>query len=129
MKLLLDTHAALWWWMDSPNLGTAAKQALSNLDNEVHFSAVSAFEMGTQARVGKLSPPAALLSEALIKSVLNEDWKLLPLSVREACIAASMDHEHRDPFDRMLAAQSQVSDMMLVSRDPFFHTIGIDILW
>lgn len=96
---------------------------------EVHFSAASAYEIHLKARLGKLALPPALLGDGLVRAVLDEGWKFLPLLVPEASAAASLQHQHRDPFDRMLAAQSQRGPFTLASRDPFFRDLGIDLLW
>lgn len=129
MRLLLDTHAALWWWEDSPLLGARAREAIAEAGSEIHFSAASAYEIHQKHRLGKLALPGELLGEGLIQSVREEGWFLLPLQVAEAAAAASMAHAHRDPFDRMLAAQSRLGGLTLVTRDAFFRDIGLEVLW
>lgn len=129
MRLLLDTHAALWWWAGSPSLGSNARAAMADPANEVHFSAASAYEIHLKARLGKLALPDLLLGEGLARAVLDEGWLFRPLLVPEASAAASLDHGHRDPFDRMLAAQSQSGPFTLATRDLFFRNLGIDLIW
>lgn len=129
MRLLLDTHAALWWWGDSPSLGAKVREAMMNPANEIFFSAASAYEILLKHRLGKLQLPAALTGDSLAKAIIEEGWQLLPLSVPQAARAASLDHSHRDPFDRMLAAQSQLGPFTLASRDPFFAGLGLDLIW
>ena len=129
MRLLLDTHAALWWWEDSPALGKKAREAMSEPANEIFFSAASAYEILLKHRLGKLELPSALIGGHLAKAVIEEGWQFLPLSVPEASRAASLDHSHRDPFDRMLAAQSQLGPFTLASRDPFFAELDLDLIW
>lgn len=128
MKILLDTHAALWWWADSPSLGGNARDAISDPGNQVHFSAASGYEIFQKVRLGRLGIPAVLQAN-LPAAVLDEGWKFLPLTVQEACAAASLDHSHRDPFDRMLAAQATLGDFTLASVDPFFAGLGIRLIW
>lgn len=129
MRLLLDTHAALWWWEDSPALGKKAREAMSDPANEILFSAASAYEILLKHRLGKLQLPPALIGGHLAKTVIEEGWQFLPLSVTEASRAASINHSHRDPFDRMLAAQSQLGPFTLASRDPFFADLDLDLIW
>jgi PIN domain nuclease of toxin-antitoxin system len=76
-----------------------------------------------------LELPAALIGEQLSKAVLEEGWRFLPLSVPEASRAASLDHSHRDPFDRMPAAQAQLGILTLATRNPFFTEPGLDLIW
>lgn len=129
MRILLDTHAALWWWEDSPNLGSRIRAAMTDSSNEIHFSAASAYEIILKNRLGKLALPGPLLGEGLSRAVLEEGWKFVSLSVPEASFAAALEHTHRDPFDRMLAAQSQLGSFVLASRDPFFNVLGLDLIW
>lgn len=127
--LLLDTHAALWWWADSPQLGTLARQAIADPACDVLFSAASAYEIHLKLRLGKLELPAELHGHGLLNAAHQEGWRLLPLEAAEASTAASIDHAHRDPFDRMLAAQARLGALKLASRDPFFHDLGLDLIW
>lgn len=129
MRLLLDTHAALWWWSDAPELGSAARSALASPLAEVHFSAASSYEIHQKVRLGKLALPPELSGDGLLKAVVGEGWRPLDLSVADAVGAALLDHPHRDPFDRMLASQARLRGLTLVSRNPFFQDLGIELLW
>lgn len=129
MRLLLDTHAALWWWDDSPALGKRVREAMSEPATEVYFSAASAYEIHQKLRLGKLELPAGLQGEGLLQAAREEGWRLLPLQAAEASAAASLDHPHRDLFDRMLAAQARLGQLTLASRDPFFSDLQLDLIW
>jgi len=129
MNLLLDTHAALWWWQDSPSLSARAREAMADPANTIHFSAASAYEIQQKLRLGKLGLPEKLHGEHLLREVAAEGWQTYPLHPAEAISAASIEHSHRDPFDRMLAAQTRIGGFTLLSRDPFFSDLGIDLLW
>lgn len=129
MKLLLDTHAALWWWENSTSLSARARQAMADPDNAVHFSAASAYEIHQKLRLGKLALPENLQGEGLLRQVSTEGWQPYPLHPAEAAAAATLDHPHRDPFDRMLGAQSRLGGFTLLSRDAFFRDLGIVVLW
>lgn len=128
MDLLLDTHAALWWWSDPERLGPSARSAMSDPTVRVFFSAVSAYEIHQKVRLGKLIVPDALLN-SLARCVQQEGWQQLDLTLPAAARAASLDHAHRDPFDRMLAAQTELSGLRLVTADAFFSELKLSTLW
>ena len=128
MQLLLDTHTALWWWSDAPELSAVASKSLSDPGNTVFFSAVSGYEIFQKVRLGKLNLPMPLLRD-LPSQVQLEAWVMLPLELAEAIHAAKIDHSHRDPFDRLLAAQCRTNGLTLVTTDAFFGEIGIPTLW
>ncbi len=128
MELLLDTHAALWWWGDPDRLGAAARTAMEDPRVRVHFSAVSAYEIHQKVRLGRLVVPDVLLN-TLASSVQREGWNHRDLTLPEAARAASLAHAHRDPFDRMLAAQTELSGFRIVTTDAFFSELNLPILW
>lgn len=128
MKLLLDTHAALWWWDEHQRLSVAAKKALSASGNQIFFSAASAWEIATKHRLGKLSLPPGFLS-GLGRAMANESWTPLPIGIDHAELAGSWPVDHRDPFDRMLAAQSKLEHLTLVTLDDAFEDFKIKTLW
>jgi len=128
MDLLLDTHAALWWWGDSDRLGSAARAAMSDPEVRVFFSAVSAYEIHQKARLGRLIVPDVLL-HSLAHTVQEEGWHPLDLTLPAAARAAALDHAHRDPFDRMLAAQAQLGGLHFATGDAIFAEFDLTILW
>lgn len=128
MKLLLDTHTLLWWYADDDRLSTAARAAIRRTDHEVLVSAASAWEIATKARLGKLSGVERLLSG--FGSLLEADrFTLLPMTHAHALLAGGFAQAHRDPFDRMLAAQALIEDATLVTNDGALHAFGIRTLW
>lgn len=128
MKLLLDTHALVWWLENSPSLSPAAGAAIRDPDNTVFVSPVSAFEIAQKHRLGKLSS-AARLANDFDGDMEAEDFILLSLSTAEARLAGAMAHTHRDPFDRMLIAQALLNQMALVSNERLFDDFGVARLW
>ncbi|MDP4584806.1 MAG: type II toxin-antitoxin system VapC family toxin [Verrucomicrobiales bacterium] len=128
MRLLLDTHTALWWWGDSPELSETARLSLSDPDAEILFSAISGYEIFQKVRTGKLEVPHALLVD-LPGEVRREGWQVLPLGLEETVCAATIKSPHRDPFDRLIAAQSRIHDLTVVTKDPFFADTGFRSLW
>ena len=126
MRLLLDTHALLWWLVDSPSLSTRARDAISDPDNEVWASAVSGYELANKQRLGKLKPP---LTEELILMVRRAGLPVLPVTLEHAVAAASMPGPHRDPWDRLLMAQARLDHLTVVTVDPAFLDYGVATLW
>lgn len=128
MRLLLDTHTLLWWSANDRRLSAAARESIGLGSNEVLVSAASAWEIATKARNGKLKSVERLLSgfEALMAA---DRFTLLAMTHRHALLAGGFAHEHRDPFDRMLAAQALIEDAILVTDDPALRAFGARSLW
>ncbi len=127
MPLLLDTHAFAWWAFGDNRLsrvGSAAIQA----DDRVFVSPVVAWEIAAKVRVGKW-PEAEELSRRLFETIAHYGMIALPITLQHAHLAGSMPGVHRDPFDRMLAAQAIVEDMPLVTADPAFRHFDVEVLW
>ena len=129
MNLLLDTHAFLWATGETEKLSTVAFEALQNYSNELWVSSVSLFEISTKVRIGKLAVRGPLLSRWQ-HTLARLNAKLLPLSGVHAVRAGALVVEHRDPFDRLLAAQAIEEGMYLVTRDAAFTQFeGLTLLW
>ncbi|MEN9315135.1 MAG: hypothetical protein RIS35_1528 [Pseudomonadota bacterium] len=128
MRLLLDTHALLWWQTDDARLSAHARAAIADEANEVFVSAASAWEIATKVRIGKLDgiPQAAQRFDELLRA---DGFQPLPIDHRHALRAGCYPQEHRDPFDRMLAAQSELESLTLVTVDPAFGAFGTRTLW
>lgn len=128
MRLLLDTHALLWWLTDDARLSAAARAALLDKGNEIHVSAASAWEIATKQRLGKLDGIAPV-AEWFGQLAAADGFAHLPISFLHALRAGAYPLEHRDPFDRMLAAQSELEAMVLVTRDPEFGAFACHTFW
>ena len=128
MNLLLDTHAFLWFFLNDPRMSETQRQILRREDNELFLSAVSVFEMSTKARIGKL--PRSIEINALLDTI-HEDYAFTEIVVRapHAALAGRMDGVHRDPFDRLLAAQSIIEEMPLMTSDAVFKIFGVQTIW
>ncbi len=128
MKLLLDTHALLWWWTDDPKLSPAARQAIADDGNQVLVGAASAWEIATKYRLGKL-PHAAQALDRYNELVTADGFAHLPISYLHSLKAGTYSSEHRDPFDRMLAAQADLEKAVLVTLDTLFAGFQCRVLW
>ena len=128
MKLLLDTHSLVWWLAGNEALSRRAREAIADEDNAVAVSAASAMEVATKFRIGKL-PDAALLAQDFEAVVAEQGFDELAISVHHARLAGGMNISHKDPFDRLLIAQAQAEDMVLVSNEALFDGFAVKRLW
>lgn len=126
--MLLDTHALIWWLAGDEALSRCARDAIADEANEIVVSAASAMEIATKFRIGKL-PGAALLAQNFEEIIAEQGFGELPISVRHARRAGDMNIAHKDPFDRLLIAQAQVEDRVLVSNEALFDEFAIKRLW
>lgn len=128
MKVLLDTHVLLWWLFDDPSLSRPAREVIRDPGNFVLVSAASAWEISTKHRLGKL--PEAGEAVADLPSLLRTArFETLPITVEHAMAAGSLPGPHRDPFDRMLIAQSRLEDLPVVTADPVFRRYSTRTIW
>ena len=128
MRVLLDTHAFLWWMAGDPRLVESARRAIADNDNDVLISAASAWEIATKHRLGKL-PEADALADDIRGCIADQGFYELAVSVADADRAGRLTGPHRDPFDRMLIAQAQARDLVLVSNEKAFDRYGVRRLW
>ena len=128
MRLLLDTHALLWWLAGDLRLPMAARAAIDAPGADVLVSAVSLFEIATKHRLGKLPLEPAVAAD-LAGTVVDHGFAHLPLDPRGAELAGRLPGPHRDPFDRLLVAQAITADLALVSDEAGFDACGVRRLW
>ena len=128
MRLLLDTHALLWWLDGDRRLSLKARRAIANEANAILVSAASAWEITTKARLGKL-PGASDVAADVGACVAAQGFLSLDITLLHAQRAGSLSGSHRDPFDRMLIAQSQIEDVALVTDDEAFDAFDVRRLW
>lgn len=128
MKLLLDTHALIWWLAGDQALSQPARKAIADEVNTVLVSAASAMEVSTKFRLGKLAG-AALLAQDFEAIIAAQGFTELPITVRHARMAGEMNIAHKDPFDRLLIAQAQADGMVLVSNEALFDSFAVRRIW
>jgi PIN domain nuclease of toxin-antitoxin system len=128
MRVLLDTHAFLWWVEDAPTLTKKARTAISNPDNECLLSLASCWEMAIKLSLGKLRLPSAIerfIPEQLAANAIRQ----LAIDFRHVARVGALPFHHRDPFDRLLAAQALEERCGVVSADPMFQRYGVKRIW
>ena len=128
MRLLLDTHAFLWWVINDGRLSQAARRVIADDDNDVLISAASAWEMTTKHRLGKL-PGTELIATDIAGAIANQGFGPLAIAVDDAARAGALPGPHRDPFDRMLIAQALTHNLVFVSNESRFDWYGVRRLW
>lgn len=128
MRLLLDTHTFLWFTRDNPQLSAKARTLIGDPANEVLLSIVSAWEVAIKVSTGKLSLDRAV-APFFEEQMRHNDIRLLPLELRHLAPVATLPFHHRDPFDRLLIAQSLVDAIPLVSADAAFDAYNVTRLW
>ena len=128
MRCLLDTHALLWWLFDDPKLSAQAGEVIAEPENAILVSAASAWEIATKHRLGKL-PEAGDVAQRLPTYVRKARFTELRISIDHAQAAGGLPGPHRDPFDRMLIAQSKLLAIPVVTIDPVFRDYGVIVIW
>ena len=128
MRILLDTHAFLWWLAGHLSLSRSARVAINASGSDVFVSAASAWEIATKYRLGKL-PEAELVALDVMASIGSQQFTPLSISVDHGRAAGALPGSHRDPFDRMLIAQAMIEDLTLVSNERVFDAYGVKRLW
>lgn len=127
-RYLLDTHAALFWWKESSELSAPAAAAISQSDNVIYVSVASGWEIATKFRLGKLDlsgDPVAHVPYLMARS----DFRPLDVTMAHTLRAGMLPGAHRDPFDRLIAAQALIEDMTVITRDPEIAGFGCETLW
>ena len=128
MRILLDTHALIWWLAGNTRLPVRARNAISDLSNEKLVSAASAWEITTKYRVGRL-PEASRLAQNIAGAIAEQGFEELPITVDDAARAGALPGPNQDPFDRMLIAQALNHNLTLVSNETLFDSYGVQRLW
>jgi PIN domain nuclease of toxin-antitoxin system len=127
-SLLLDTHALLWWLVEPEKLSTLALAAINDTAATIFVSAASGWELATKVRLGKLPGAEGLLQD--LPSLLHQQgFQPLAVQLHHGVHAGSYRQAHRDPFDRLLAAQAELEGLQLVSLDPALATFPCRLLW
>ena len=128
MRLLLDTHAYVWWRAERKRLSAAARRAIEDRDNVILVSAASIWELSIKSH-GKGWEQGRIVLLELERRLQDEGMSPLPISLAHAREAGSLPLVHRDPFDRMLVAQARVEQLQLISNEELLDAYGVSRLW
>ena len=127
MQILLDTHTYLWFINGDKQLSEKAKKIITDNGNEIFVSIVSLWEISIKLKTDKLKLDFSFSS---LREKLNKDgFKILPVSFSDTETILSLPLHHRDPFDRMLIAQSINNNLTIISRDKNFKMYSIKLVW
>lgn len=128
MRILLDTHAFLWWNMDSPQLSQKAREIIAGGRAEILFSAASAWEIAIKCQKGRLILPEP--PEKYVTSRLSHyGFLALPIQISHTLRTYQLPPIHNDPFDRLLVAQCQTDDLSIISNDEYVKQYDVKVIW
>ena len=127
ISYLIDTHILLWWLFDDPKLDDTCRKIISNPDHRIFVSSVSAWEIATKYRIGKL-PEAKEIVEQYSQILHQARFIELNITSAHALRAGNLPIAHRDPFDRMIMAQAELEILPLITYDKAFQTGLIQII-
>ena len=128
MTILLDSHAFVWFVYGDPRCSTRAREAIESEGERAHVSAVTAWELSTKVRIGKW-PGATIAALQMPEIIKSFDLTPLPITLDHGSLAGAFSAAHKDPFDRILAAQAALENLVLVTADPAFRLFGTRTLW
>jgi PIN domain nuclease of toxin-antitoxin system len=128
MKCLIDTHALIWWWDADERLSKAAREAIAARSNAVFVSAATAWEIATKVRAGRL-PSMEQRILLYDRDVIDDGFQHLDIRHEHGVRGGMLDGDHRDPFDRLIAAQALIEGMTVITRDPEIGRLGCKVLW
>ncbi|MBA3610415.1 MAG: type II toxin-antitoxin system VapC family toxin [Rubrobacter sp.] len=128
MRVLLDTHAFLWWISGSPKLSEAARETIADERNDLLFSVVSGWEISIKVGVGKLDLPETP-RDFVTGQVLLNDLRVLTVSLDHALRVYDLPNHHRDPFDRLIVAQALSEGVPVLTADPLVARYSVETIW
>lgn len=128
MRLLLDTHTLVWFLANDVQLSATATGLICDTGNDVFVSAATGWEIATKTRTGRW-PEVAPLAQNFRNVLRREGFLELAITMEHACLSGSLPGAHRDPFDRMIAAQSLTENLSVISLDNQLDQFGISRLW
>lgn len=128
MDLILDTHALVWLLLGHEEFGNQQRSKIENPENRIFLSAVSGFEIANKHRTGRF-PDAPPILELMDQRFANFDWIHLPVELQHARLAGTIASPHKDPFDRLLAAQSMIENIPVMTVDRRLAELGARVVW
>ena len=130
MKLLLDTHALLWFVLDDPKLSDVADALITDLKNQIYVSPAVHWELAIKISVGKYAlPPGISFGDFVEQSTTKNGFKILSIDPSHTQLLTTMPFHHRDPFDRLMVAQALAEGMEIVSADSILSQYSVKRHW
>ncbi len=127
MRVLLDTHVFLWWIKDDPRLGSRARSIISDVDNQLLLSAASGWEIAIKSKLGKLEIAGDIIAFTYEQMQINAISEL-PVQMNHTLHVAMLPDLHRDPFDRLLVAQSQLERIPILTGDTQIMAYSVEVI-
>ena len=127
MKIIIDTHTFLWFINERPELSATIKTLIES-DTDVLLSVVSLWEIAVKVSIGKMTLPD-VFERFIPEQLMINDIEILPIALPHLTLISALPFHHRDPFDRLLIAQSIVEDLPIASIDKFFDAYGVNRIW
>jgi PIN domain nuclease of toxin-antitoxin system len=128
MRLLLDTHAFLWFVLDNPQLSASAKTLIEEPANDVFVSPATYWEIAIKVRLGKLDLHSSY-DDFMHRGIVGNDFAILPIEPGHTSFLTTLPFHHRDPFDRLLVSQAKGENMSIVSADEVLDAYGVQRVW
>lgn len=127
-RCLLDTHALIWWWSDDAQLSSVAHDAITDRANTIYVSSICGIEIALKVRKGEL-PHLREPLDTFDAAFAEDGFEVLPVTYRHARDAGLLAGDHRDPFDRIIAAQGLLEDLTILTKDREITRLGARTLW
>ncbi|MCF2499902.1 type II toxin-antitoxin system VapC family toxin [Dyadobacter chenhuakuii] len=127
MNIILDTHALIWFFEGDSNLSAKALEAIENTNNKKFVSVASLWEIAIKTSLGKLTLQKPL--DTFLSELVQSDIQILPISINQVLLVSQLDFFHKDPFDRIIIAQSITEKFPVVTKDPSFLLYSTDLYW
>lgn len=128
MRMLLDTHAFLWFLLDDPKLSTMARNAIIDPDNDIAISPATYWEIAIKISLNKYTLPEPY-EEFIEREIVTNQFDILPIVPRHTAVLTTLPFYHRDPFDRLIIAQAMVEQIPVISGDAAFVTYPVTRIW
>ena len=128
MRMLLDTHAFLWFLLDDPKLSTTARNAIIGPDNDIAISPATYWEIAIKISLNKYTLPEPY-EEFIEREIVTNQFYILPIVPRHTAVLTTLPFYHRDPFDRLIIAQAMVEQIPVISGDAAFVAYPVTCIW
>lgn len=128
MRLLLDTHAFLWFLLDDPKLSKAAEDSIANPENDIEVSPARDWEIAIKISLNKYALPEPY-EQFMERQITTNQFSILPIAPKHTAVLTSLPFHHRDPFDRLIIAQAIVENIPVISGDAAFAAYPVTCIW